>query len=169
MLRYTLTACALGRLLLAGTNRGVRAIYFGDVDGPLVTELGREFPHVSPVRDDDGLRRWAEPVVAQLAGKPVEDVPLDVTGTAFQRLVWAELRRIPAGSTRTYTEVAVTLGQRPTAARAVARACATNAVSLLIPCHRVVRGDGGLGGYRWGLHRKRHLLDDERRQAARLV
>jgi AraC family transcriptional regulator of adaptative response/methylated-DNA-[protein]-cysteine methyltransferase len=170
MLRYTLTACALGRLLLAGTDHGVRALYFGDADGPLVAELGREFPDVSAIRDDEGLRRWAERVAAQLKfDRPVDDLPLDVIGTTFQRRVWDELRRIPAGGTRTYAEVAIALGQPATAARAVGRACATNAVSLLIPCHRVLRGDGGLGGYRWGLHRKQRLLDDERRQAARLV
>lgn len=161
--RYTLVPCPLGRLLLAGTPRGVTALYFGE-DGPLVAELAREF-RSEPVRDD-GLRPWAEAAARQADDGTPAGVPLDVRGTAFQRRVWDELRRIPAGTTRTYRQVAEALGMPPTAARAVARACATNPVSLLIPCHRVLRGDGGLGGYRWGLGLKQRLLDGERRQAA---
>lgn len=160
-IRYVLLDCPLGRLLLAGTEQGVCAVYFGDEDEPLEQELAREFPAATRTRDDDGLAHWAERVRDHLAGtQPHLDLPLDVRATAFQWRVWQQLRAIPRGQTRTYREVAEALGQ-PTAARAVARACATNPVSVVIPCHRVVRGDGGLGGYRWGLARKKKLLADE--------
>ncbi len=165
-IRYTLTDCPLGRLLLAGTERGVCAVYLGDEDDALEAELGREFPAAARSRDDDGLSGWAEAVRSQLEGEPHAELPLDVRATAFQWRVWQELRRIPRGQTRTYREVAEALGQ-PTAARAVARACATNPVSVVIPCHRVVRGDGGLGGYRWGLARKMKLLENEKDEPKR--
>jgi AraC family transcriptional regulator of adaptative response/methylated-DNA-[protein]-cysteine methyltransferase len=158
-IRYTVVDCSLGRMLLAGTDRGVCAVYFGDADKVLEAELAREFHAAERVRDDVELSEWAEKAVAVLDGDGA-GLPLDVRATAFQWRVWQELRKIPRGQTRTYREVAEALGQ-PTAARAVARACATNPVSLLVPCHRVVRGDGGLGGYRWGLHRKQALLDAE--------
>ncbi len=158
-IRYTVAGCPLGRMLLAGTERGVCAVYFGDADGPLEAELAREFHAATRLRDDEGLAAWAERACAVLSGG-ADDLPLDVKATAFQWKVWEQLRAIPRGQTRTYLQVAEALG-KPTAARAVARACATNPVSLLVPCHRVVRGDGGLGGYRWGLHRKRALLDGE--------
>ena len=116
-------------------------------------------------RADDELRGWAGAVVARLAGDEAERVPLDVRGTAFQWRVWEALQRIPRGETRTYAEIARELGQ-PSAARAVARACASNQLALVIPCHRVVRGDGGLGGYRWGIERKRELLEAEKSAAA---
>jgi AraC family transcriptional regulator of adaptative response/methylated-DNA-[protein]-cysteine methyltransferase len=160
-IRYTLTDCPLGRLLLAGTDRGVCAVYLGDADAPLEAELQREFPAAARARDDEGLSEWAEQVCLHLGGQPHLELPLDVRATAFQWRVWQQLRGIPRGQTRTYREVAEALGQ-PTAARAVARACATNPVSVVIPCHRVVRGDGGLGGYRWGLARKRKLLENEK-------
>jgi AraC family transcriptional regulator of adaptative response/methylated-DNA-[protein]-cysteine methyltransferase len=161
-IRYTTLDCPLGRLLLAGTERGVCAVYLGDADAPLEAELAREFPAASRSRDDRGLAAWAEPVRQHLAGRlPQLDLPLDVRATAFQWLVWQHLRTIPPGTTRTYGEVAAALGQR-SAARAVARACATNPVSVIVPCHRVVREDGGLGGYRWGLERKQKLLDQEK-------
>jgi AraC family transcriptional regulator of adaptative response/methylated-DNA-[protein]-cysteine methyltransferase len=163
-IRYTLADCPLGRLLLAGTAQGVCAVYLGDADGPLERALAAEFPQARRERDEDGLRAWAGQVVDHLRGqRPHLDLPLDVQATAFQWRVWQELRKIPAGSTRTYKEVAEALGQ-PSAARAVARACATNPVSVVVPCHRVVRGDGGLGGYRWGLKRKQALLDRESRK-----
>lgn len=161
-IRYTLTDCPLGRLLLAGTDRGVCAVYLGDEDAPLEAELGREFSAAARARDDAGLAEWAEQVRRQLSGELKDaDLPLDVRATAFQWRVWQHLRTIPRGTTQTYTQVAAALGQ-PTAARAVARACATNPVSILVPCHRVVREDGDLAGYRWGLHRKRKLLERER-------
>ncbi len=160
-IRYTLTDCALGRLLLAGTDCGVSAIYFGDEDDPLVAELRWEFAAARLWRDEAGLAAWTQRVQMHLVGaEPHLDLPLEVRATAFQRRVWQELQRIPRGQTRTYRQVAEALDQ-PTAARAVARACATNPVSVVVPCHRVVRGDGGLGGYRWGLARKRRLLAQE--------
>lgn len=161
-IRYTLAGCPLGRLLLAGTDRGVSAMYLGDAEQDLEAELKREFPQATLLRDDDTLANWAEQVRLYLEGEqPHLNLPLDVQATAFQWRVWQQLRKIPRGQTRTYREVAEELGQ-PTAARAVARACATNPVSVVIPCHRVVRGDGGLGGYRWGLARKKKLLEKEK-------
>jgi AraC family transcriptional regulator of adaptative response/methylated-DNA-[protein]-cysteine methyltransferase len=161
-IRYTLVDCPLGRLLLAGTEKGVSAVYLGDADGPLADELKREFPAAALARDDEALAEWAGQVRRHLqGGLPHLDLPLDVRATAFQWRVWQQLQAIPRGQTRTYRQVAEALGQ-PTAARAVARACATNPVSILVPCHRVVRGDGGLGGYRWGLQRKKKLLEKER-------
>jgi AraC family transcriptional regulator of adaptative response/methylated-DNA-[protein]-cysteine methyltransferase len=162
-IRYTLAACPLGRLLLAGTERGICAVYLGDSDDRLEAELSGEFPAAEVRRDDDGLYAWVCELVNHLSGQqPHLDLPLDVRATAFQWRVWQELRAIPYGSTRSYAEIARSLGQ-PTAARAVARACATNPVSIVIPCHRVVREDGGLGGYRWGLERKQALLDQEKK------
>jgi AraC family transcriptional regulator of adaptative response/methylated-DNA-[protein]-cysteine methyltransferase len=163
-IRYAVGDCPLGRLLLAATDRGICALYLGDRDGPLEEALGREFP-AAERRREDGLRDWLAQLLDHLEGRrPHLELPLDVQATAFQWRVWQELRAIPYGSTRTYTQIAERLGQ-PTAARAVARACATNPVSVVIPCHRVVRGDGSLGGYRWGLARKRALLDQEKATA----
>jgi AraC family transcriptional regulator of adaptative response/methylated-DNA-[protein]-cysteine methyltransferase len=160
-LRFTLADCPLGRLLLAATERGVSAVYLGDRDEPLKRALRKEYPEATIERDDEVLRGWLEELLAHLRGRqPHLALPLDVQATAFQWRVWQELQRIPAGSTRSYRQVAEALGQ-PTAARAVARACATNPVSVVIPCHRVIRGDGDLGGYRWGLSRKRALLEFE--------
>ncbi|MHB1423001.1 MAG: methylated-DNA--[protein]-cysteine S-methyltransferase [Gemmataceae bacterium] len=161
-LRYTVADCSLGRLLLAGTERGIRAVYLGDSDGKLEAELTREFPFAEVQHDDAGLNAWVSAIVNHLGGKqPRLDLPLDVRATAFQGRVWQELRGIPYGSTRSYSDIARAVG-RPSAVRAVARACATNPVSLVIPCHRVVREDGGLGGYRWGLERKQALLNQEK-------
>ncbi|HZT80149.1 MAG TPA: methylated-DNA--[protein]-cysteine S-methyltransferase [Gemmataceae bacterium] len=159
---FHIVKCPLGRLLIAGTERGVCALYLGDEDADLEEALRQEYPAARIDRDGAGLGAWAAEVLDHLRGKrPHLDLPLDVQATAFQWRVWQELRAIPYGGTRTYGEVAARLG-RPTAARAVARACATNPVSVVIPCHRVVREDGGLGGYRWGLSRKQALLDRER-------
>jgi AraC family transcriptional regulator of adaptative response/methylated-DNA-[protein]-cysteine methyltransferase len=161
-IHYAIADCPLGRLLLAGTDRGVCALYLGDRDGPLEDALAHEFPAAQRRREDAGLGDWLAELLAHLEGRrPHLELPLDVQATAFQWRVWQELRAIPYGSTRTYTQIAQRLGQ-PTAARAVARACATNPVSVVIPCHRVVRGDGSLGGYRWGLARKRALLEREK-------
>lgn len=161
-LRYTVTDCPLGRLLLAATERGISAVSLGDKDRPLEESLRREYPAAEVTRDDAGLGTWLGELLEHLNGRrPHLDLPLDVQATAFQRRVWQELQAIPYGSTRTYSEIARRLG-RPTAARAVARACATNPVSVVIPCHRVVRDDGGLGGYRWGLGRKQKLLEQEK-------
>src|SRR5262245_28796064 len=144
---YTLADCPLGRLLLAATERGVCAVSIGDRDRDLEKFLRREFPAATLERDDEVLRTWLEALLAHLAGaQPHLDLPLDVRATAFQRRVWEELCRIPYGETRSYQEVAAAIGQ-PTAVRAVARACATNPVAVVIPCHRVIRSDGSLGGY----------------------
>lgn len=159
---YALLDSPLGRLLVAATARGVCAVYMGDRDGPLITALAGEYPRAEIRRDEEGLGRWAAEVLNHLKGKQRRlDLPLDLQATSFQQRVWQELQSIPYGETRTYRQVAERLG-RPTATRAVARACATNPVSLVIPCHRVVREDGGLAGYRWGVQRKQALLDKER-------
>lgn len=159
---YSVVGCALGRLLVAATATGVCAVYLGDHDGELGEELASEYPAAEIVRDEAGLGRWTALLVNYLAGaEPRLELPLDVRATAFQWRVWEELRRIPLGETRTYGEIAARLG-KPKAQRAVGRACATNPVSVVVPCHRAVREDGGLGGYRWGLERKQALLERER-------
>ncbi len=160
-IHFTVVPSALGLMLLGGTQRGICALSLGDEEAPLVQFLNEEFPAAKIERNDEVLRDWATEIVAQLAGeRPHGDLPLDVQATAFQWRVWQELCRIPYGETRTYTEIAKTLGQ-PTAARAVARACATNPVSIVVPCHRVVREDGSLAGYRWGIERKKKLIQQE--------
>lgn len=161
---YAIVSSRLGRLLVAGTERGISAVYLGDDDAELERQLHAEFPRAQLTPDAE-LTRWVDPLINHLDGTlPRLDLPLDVQATAFQWRVWQELLGIPYGTTRTYKEVAERLGM-PTAARAVARACATNPASVVIPCHRVVRGDGGLGGYRWGLQRKRALQEQERADA----
>ncbi|MBA3947816.1 MAG: bifunctional DNA-binding transcriptional regulator/O6-methylguanine-DNA methyltransferase Ada [Herpetosiphonaceae bacterium] len=163
-IRYTITACPLGRLLVAATERGICEVSLGDSDALLEQALHTEYPAVDVVRDDGSLDQWVVAILKHLQGEqPHLDLPLDLQATAFQWRVWELLRAIPYGSTRSYGEVARTLGQ-PTAARAVARACATNPVALLIPCHRVVREGGELGGYRWNVERKRALLAQEAQQ-----
>lgn len=162
---YAIADCAFGRILVAATERGLCFLGFGDDDAALAAELATEFPAAEIRRDEDGLGPWLRAVLAYLAGRePHPHLPLDVRATAFQRQVWQALTEIPAGETRSYSEIAAALG-KPRAQRAVGRACATNPVSLLIPCHRAIRGDGGLGGYRWGLARKRALLEGERAAA----
>jgi AraC family transcriptional regulator of adaptative response/methylated-DNA-[protein]-cysteine methyltransferase len=152
----------LGTMLIAGTLHGVCHVAFGDDPAGLEQALRTEFSRATLTRDVTAVRAWAADIVAQLEGRVRQvELPLDVAGTPFQRQVWTELRRIPFGELRSYQELAVTIG-RPTAARAVARACASNRVAVVIPCHRVVRGTGALGGYRWGLERKRKLLETER-------
>jgi AraC family transcriptional regulator of adaptative response/methylated-DNA-[protein]-cysteine methyltransferase len=160
---YTLTASPLGRLLVAGTERGICAVRLGDSDAKLEEGLRAEFPAAQLSRDE-ALREWTQAIVNHLRGQqPHLDLPLDVQATAFQWRVWQELCAIPYGSTRTYAEIAQRIGQ-PKAVRAVGRACATNPVAVVVPCHRAVRTDGGLGGYRWGLKRKEKLLTKEREQ-----
>jgi AraC family transcriptional regulator of adaptative response/methylated-DNA-[protein]-cysteine methyltransferase len=160
-IRYTITGCPLGRLLVAATARGVCAVSLGDTDLALERALSTDYPAVTLERDELGLARWVDAILQHLQGQqPHLDLPLDLQATAFQWRVWEALRAIPYGSTRSYAQVARALGQ-PAAARAVARACATNPVALVIPCHRVVREDGQLGGYRWDIARKRALLAQE--------
>jgi AraC family transcriptional regulator of adaptative response/methylated-DNA-[protein]-cysteine methyltransferase len=164
-IRYTIAPSPIGRILVAGTGRGISAIYMGRNDAELIATLRHEYPEAQIHRNSEGVSRWVRQIVRHLAGRrPQLDLPLDIQGTAFQRRVWEALRRIPYGETRSYTEVARQLGQ-PKARRAVARACATNPVSLVIPCHRVIRGDGGLGGYGGGIERKQALLAAEKRTA----
>ncbi len=161
-LHYTIAKSPLGKVLVASTDRGVSAVYLADAEQELLAELREEYPRAEIAPAKETYQRWVSEIVHQIEGKPAaEDLPLDVQGTAFQRRVWQELQRIPRGTTKTYTQVAQSLGQ-PTAARAVARACATNPVSIIVPCHRVIRGDGTLAGYRWGLSRKQKLLAAER-------
>jgi AraC family transcriptional regulator of adaptative response/methylated-DNA-[protein]-cysteine methyltransferase len=159
VIRFATLPCALGRLLVAATERGVCAVSLGAADGPLEAELRAEFPRAELARDEHGVSPWAAAVLrhVEAAGAPP---PLDLRGTAFQLRVWQALREIPRGETRSYGEVARTLGA-PGSARAVARACASNRVALVVPCHRVVRGGGEAGGYRWGAELKRRLLERE--------
>lgn len=157
-----ITDSSLGRLLVARTERGICAVYLGDADAALEEALQTEYPAAEIAWDKTTLGPWVTAVLGRLSGKePRQALPVDVQATAFQRQVWDALLRIPAGETRTYREIAESLG-KPRAARAVGRACATNPVSVVIPCHRAVRGDGGLGGYRWGLERKQALLEREK-------
>ena len=155
---YARTEGPAGPMLVAATHLGVCAVYFGDGDGVL-SRLSAEFPHAALQHDPDAMAPHVESVRAALSESAAEP-KLDERGTAFQRRVWQALRNIPRGETRTYSEIAAAIGQ-PSAARAVARACATNPLALLTPCHRVVRTDGGLGGYRWGVDKKQALLDAE--------
>lgn len=160
-LRYAVAPCPLGKMLVAATGRGIAAVYLGDSGERLRNLLQSEFPRAAIREDRRGLGRWVRAIVAHLRGQlPQLDLPLDVRATAFERRVWQELQRIPYGATRSYAEIARAIG-RPSAARAVARACAKNPAAVVIPCHRVVRGDGQLSGYRWGEQRKRALLDRE--------
>jgi AraC family transcriptional regulator of adaptative response/methylated-DNA-[protein]-cysteine methyltransferase len=160
-IHYTVVPVSLGRLLVAVTERGICGVSLGDTEESLVAALRAELPAAELVRATDARDRLVDSVVAHVEGNASGDeLPLDVRATAFQWQVWRALQRIPEGATRTYQEIARELGQ-PSAARAVARACASNRVAVLIPCHRVVRGDGGLGGYRWGVARKAALLARE--------
>lgn len=158
-IQYALVTSSLGRVLVARTDRGVCAVYPGDTDTALEHQLAAEFPGADRRRMVTPFREALQ--VRDALDRGATDVPaLDVNGTDFQRLVWAALAQIPAGETRTYGEVARAIG-RDGSARAVARACATNNVAVLVPCHRVIREDGGMGGYRWGTQRKEALLARE--------
>lgn len=158
---FAVADCALGRVLVAGTSKGVCAVMLGDRDDRLEEELRREYPNAALARDDGRLSRWVRPIVAHLDGRRRHlDLPLDVQATAFQWKVWRYLQTISYGETRAYAAVAREIGA-PSAVRAVARACATNPVCLVVPCHRVVQKDGGLAGYRWGVERKRALIQRE--------
>jgi AraC family transcriptional regulator, regulatory protein of adaptative response / methylated-DNA-[protein]-cysteine methyltransferase len=161
-IRYTTAPSPFGRLLVAATERGICAVTLGDEDSGLEAGLRREYPNAEIERDDAALQEWLAAVRPVLEGRPgaARDLPLDLQATAFQWQVWRALQEIPRGETRTYSQVAAALG-RPKAVRAVAQACATNRVALVVPCHRVVRGDGESGGYRWGEERKRRILGSE--------
>lgn len=165
-LRYAAARTSLGWLLVAATEKGVTSVKFGDALEPLLADLHTRFPKAGIGRDEGILGPWLQAIVRAVeAGSALPDLPLDVAGTAFQAEVWAALRRIPAGETRSYAEVAAAVA-KPAAVRAVASACASNEIALLIPCHRVVRSDGTLGGYRWGEGRKKKLLAAERAAAS---
>jgi len=158
---YTVAPSSLGRVLVAGTERGISAVYLGDDERALVSSLHKEYPRAEIARTKDSNSAWLKEILSRAEGHaPSVDLPLDVQATAFQRRVWQELQKIPRGATRTYTQVARALG-RPRSVRAVARACATNPTSIVVPCHRVIRTDGALAGYRWGLPRKQKLLERE--------
>jgi AraC family transcriptional regulator of adaptative response/methylated-DNA-[protein]-cysteine methyltransferase len=162
LIRYTISECPLGYLLVGATERGLCAVSLGESPAAVEAWLQTDYPQAQLKRGDAALAGAVAQLVRHLAGElPHLDLPLDVQATAFQLRVWAALRQIPYGETRSYAQVAESLGE-PTAARAVARACASNRVALVIPCHRVVRGDGDLSGYRWGVERKAHLLATER-------
>jgi AraC family transcriptional regulator of adaptative response/methylated-DNA-[protein]-cysteine methyltransferase len=161
-IRYATAASGIGRVLIAATDRGVCRVALGDDDGALLVLLREEYPKAQLEKGPAALRATLVQVTEHLAGtRPRLDLPLDVRATAFQRQVWEALKAIPRGETRTYGEVAQAIG-RPSASRAVARACASNPVALVVPCHRVVPAAGGTGGYRWGRERKQRLLARER-------
>lgn len=162
---YTIASAPIGRVLVASTDRGVCAVVLGDTDDSLEAELRADFARAQIERADDAHREWVEAVVSQIRAPGAHGsspVPLDAVGTDFQLEVWRALQTIPPGERRSYRQVAESIG-RPRATRAVARACATNHVAVIIPCHRVVREDGDLAGYRWGIERKRKLLALEKK------
>lgn len=160
-IRYAFTDSPIGRMLIAATDKGICSIQFADSEEELEQGLKQEFPFALRRRDDDGMANLAGQVVQRISGaESSTSLPLDIQATAFQRRVWSYLQSITFGKTRSYTEVAKAI-RHPSAVRAVARACATNPVAIAIPCHRVLRSNGDLGGYRWGLQRKKALLDLE--------
>jgi AraC family transcriptional regulator of adaptative response/methylated-DNA-[protein]-cysteine methyltransferase len=162
---YAVARTSLGTLLVAATARGVCAVTLGDDATALESALAEEYPAATRARvtaPSSSLASWVEEIVSTVDGGPARlDIPLDVRASAFQWKVWRELQRIPLGETRSYSEIASAIGS-PKAVRAVASACANNRVAVVVPCHRAVRLDGGLGGYRWGLERKKRLLENER-------
>lgn len=165
---YTIADAPIGRVLVGTTERGVAAVEIGATDSAVLRALRTDFPNATLTQEDNVQRRaWVKAVLDRVrapAASGKAPIPLDVGGTAFQHRVWKALQEIPPGERRTYAEVARAIGE-PTAARAVARACATNKVAVVVPCHRVVRGDGSLSGYKWGVERKQRLLDSEARAA----
>ena len=161
-IRFAVVTSPLGRLLVAATPRGICQVKLGDTAAPLERELRAEYPRATLVQDNRALVRWTAAMLRHLEGKePHLDLPTDVRATAFQQRVWGLLKKIPYGETRSYSDIARLAGN-PRATRAVARACATNPVAIVVPCHRVVSKDGTEGGYRWGVERKHRLLERER-------
>jgi AraC family transcriptional regulator of adaptative response/methylated-DNA-[protein]-cysteine methyltransferase len=162
-IRFAVGACALGAILVAQSDRGLCAILIGDEPEALVRDLQDRFPRAELIGGDGDFERLVAQVVGFVEAPAIGlDLPLDVRGTAFQQRVWQALREIPAGETASYAAIAERIGA-PKSVRAVATACAANSLAVAIPCHRVVRSDGGLSGYRWGIERKRALLDREAR------
>jgi AraC family transcriptional regulator of adaptative response/methylated-DNA-[protein]-cysteine methyltransferase len=160
-IRFAVGECSLGSILVAKTSKGVCAILLGDEPEALVHDLQDRFPRATLLGGDEAFERIVAKVVGFVEAPALGlDLPLDVRGTAFQERVWQALREIPPGSTASYSEIAARVGA-PKAGRAVAQACAANPLAVAIPCHRVVRQDGALSGYRWGVERKRTLLKRE--------
>lgn len=163
IIRFATQEGSLGLVLVATSEEGVCAILLDDDESALEQDLARRFPRAKLMRDDAALEPLVTKVLALVEDPRREvDFPLDLRGTPFQQRVWQALRRIPAGETVTYSQLAESIGAPPTAVRAVAGACAANAIAIAIPCHRVLRVDGSLSGYRWGVSRKRVLLARER-------
>jgi len=161
-IRFAIVPSPLGRLLVAATGTGLCAVRFGESAAELERGLRQEFPAAKVHREDEALQPYVRPLLSSLRGENTTiDLPLDVRATAFQKRVWDALLQIPRGETRSYKQVAGSIGE-PAAVRAVARACAANPVALAVPCHRVVRSDGDLSGYRWGAERKKKLLQAEK-------
>ena len=167
---FATTGTPLGLLMMAATDRGLCSVQIGDDSATLAAQLAREFPgaKITPMKGGRGRKNdgqfaaWMQALKDHLGSVSLRlDLPLDIQGTAFQMKVWRYLMRIPAGEVRSYSEVAHAIG-KPSAVRAVASACARNRLAIVIPCHRVIRGDGGMGGYRWGIERKRSLIAQER-------
>jgi AraC family transcriptional regulator of adaptative response/methylated-DNA-[protein]-cysteine methyltransferase len=164
-IRFAVGECSLGSILVAKSEKGVCAIQFGDDPEVLIHDLQDRFPRACLIGDDRDFEKLVARVVGFVEAPGLGfDLPLDIRGTAFQQRVWAALREVPAGTTVSYTDIANTIGA-PRAVRAVAGACAANALAVAIPCHRVVRSDGALSGYRWGIERKRALIDREAKPA----
>jgi AraC family transcriptional regulator of adaptative response/methylated-DNA-[protein]-cysteine methyltransferase len=162
-IRYATISCSLGRLLVAATDRGLCAVSLGNSDRELLTALHEEYPDAVITRDNRNLQEQVHGILHHLNESiPCPDFAVDIRATAFQRRVWEELCRIPYGTTRSYSDISKTLG-KPKATRAVARACGANRLAIVIPCHRVVGKSGELSGYRWGIERKRSLLEKEAR------
>jgi AraC family transcriptional regulator of adaptative response/methylated-DNA-[protein]-cysteine methyltransferase len=161
VIQYTVARCTMGQLLVATTARGICAVKLGDDADALVTILLGEFSDAHVVRNDDAHSDWVQAILNFIAGhEPHLDLPVDVRATAFQKQVWEALRRVPYGETRSYSDIAREIGQ-PGAVRAVAQACGANPTALIVPCHRIVRSDGSMGGYHWGIQRKVQLLKQE--------
>lgn len=164
-IRYSIVDCPLDKMLVAATNIGLCAVFFGSLESELEDELATRFPLSRRTREEKKLGPIVRQVLTQLSEHPVAfEMPFDVRVTAFQRRVWQALRKIPRGETRSYGEIAREIGQ-PSAVRAVARACAQNPVAIVVPCHRVIGKNGALTGYRWGTERKEKLLELERKEA----
>jgi AraC family transcriptional regulator of adaptative response/methylated-DNA-[protein]-cysteine methyltransferase len=164
-IHYTIAESPIGRMLVGATRKGVCLVRFGDSDEELEAGLRREYPYAVKKRDDQALCAWRDALLEHLRGHtPDGRLPLDIRATAFQKRVWNYLQQIPRGRTQSYSEVARGIG-RPRAVRAVARACATNPVSIAIPCHRVIGSDGSLTGYAWGIEKKKKLLEMEGKAA----
>lgn len=161
-IEYSITVCELGKLLVAGTGKGVCSVTLGDDERTLFENLQKEFPKAEIARNDENLKNYVEAILANLDGNnKTLDLPLDIQATAFQMRVWEFLRKIPYGETVSYTDIAERLGNK-NAVRAVATACASNRVALVIPCHRVIGKSGELSGYRWGVERKKAILEKEK-------